>query len=107
MNGYQEIAEVAQAAHPSTRVIFCCKRCPIVRSFEYLSIDSQLVRVLPDYLATPESDLRCPCGSRFVDSGHVVGTVTSKPCSEACQDAHNFVCKCSCGGANHGMAHRG
>ncbi len=58
-------------------------------------------------ISTPEWDKRCPkCQhTGTVKTNEVIGTVTSKPCSEQCMTATSHVCNCSCGGKNHGRAH--
>lgn len=34
-------------------------------------------------------------------------TLTDTPCDEACIDATGHICRCACGGINHGRAHAG
>jgi hypothetical protein len=74
----------------------------LVRTREYIEWQGKFYRITPTYLHTPESDLKCPCGSKNVLSGGVVTTKTTKPCDDRCMGAKNMVCHCSCGGANHG-----
>ena len=52
-------------------------------------------------------DPRCPapeCGQHAVRIAFVKGTVNLDiPCLDACKNAKNDECECSCGGTNHGI----
>ncbi|SRR6266566_7015320 len=107
---YQQLLQAIQPLPLTKRVIFRCKSCKRVRTFDYAEYQGHLYRLQPwcdgILLAHPEYDLRCSCGSQNVNSGQVVGTVTHKHCNERCEEATNAVCNCSCGGARHGIAYK-
>ena len=35
----------------------------------------------------------------------VHATLTSAPCTSSCWHAEEYLCRCSCGGKNHGIGH--
>jgi hypothetical protein len=39
--------------------------------------------------------------------GSVMGHITGSTCGDACWHAREEICRCSCGGANHGILNRG
>jgi hypothetical protein len=62
------------------------------------------VLVRPDGSRFPHF-LTCACGMPVRNWRQVEGTQTDQPCGAACRDAKEWKCICSCGGANHGIAH--
>ncbi len=109
---YQQLLQAIQPLPLTKRVIFRCKTrgCGKVRTFDYAEYQGKFYRLQPwddgFNIASPESDLRCPCRSKNVAASDIVGTVTRKHCDERCEGAVSAVCNCSCGGKNHGIAYK-
>lgn len=91
-----------------------------VRQLKPLASDGQLVMVLicpnshrwespADFTAKgdPFSIPRCPepdCGLFWKEHNRIVlGEFSDAACTERCWKAKDYICKCSCGGAKHGI----
>jgi hypothetical protein len=54
-----------------------------------------------DEVQQPQCDV---CRGYYITMSIVKGTLDeSIVCGDTCKNAHNFVCKCSCGGSAHGL----
>lgn len=88
------------------RIIYQCRTCGKVRTCQYIQYPlapSRLswLRFDPRCLGTPETDLRCPCGSMKVKASEVIAVETDHACTEECRRAKTSVCRCSCKGLHH------
>lgn len=94
------------------RVIFTCNtKCGHVWAREYfkhMTNGHLFRRVDGAAMIWREEDYKCPsCGNEtYVSAEDVNGEVNEKHlCDARCMSAKTGACSCSCGGANHGIAH--
>lgn len=81
----------------------------VQRVILWREVDGQKMRAFASYKIDGDSLRYCPsCGHRNWKTRFLKNIVIKheRPCNACCERATSETCECSCGGKNHGIAHR-
>lgn len=81
----------------------------VQRVILWREVDGRQVRAFASYKIPGDSLRYCPsCGRRNWETRFLrrITVKSDRPCNASCEGATSETCECSCGGKNHGIAHR-